>query len=98
MQTGDIAIAIAELVQNGVSVVTGIWARRNQLARRPAEGDRLTHQFDRAENRVLHRLRDTEMLYLWVGKHLVDRIDRAARHPGSVKALDPLAAVVLARD
>ena len=39
-----------------------------------------------------HALRHAEMLDLRVGEHLVDRIDRPARHAGLVQALDPLGA------
>src|SRR5689334_19533196 len=77
---------IAELAQHRFGVLALIGGRA-QLAglRVAAHMDRLADHLLRTEFRVADRLRDPEMLDLWVGKGLVDRIDRPARHAGFVE-------------
>ena len=45
-----------------------------------AHVDRLADHFLRAVFRVIDGFGDAEVLHLRVGKHLVDGVDRAARH------------------
>src|SRR5207253_165199 len=76
-QPGDVAVAVAELLEDRRGVLAGIGAGGLEPARRAAQAHRLADQFDAAERGMLDRLRDPEMLDLRVGEHLVDRIDRA---------------------
>src|SRR5262245_34016022 len=82
---GDLGIAEAELAQHRVGVRAGGGRRAGGATRRARQLDRLA---DHA--RAADRLGDAEMRDLRVGEHLVDRVDRSARHAGLVEAPDPL--------
>src|SRR5262249_47964262 len=82
---------VAELLQDHISVLALIGGRTQFIGLWvTAHMDRLADDFLRSELGMAHRLGDTEMLHLRVGKGLVDRIDRSARHTGLSQQLDPI--------
>src|SRR4051812_2318197 len=93
-QGGDLLCAVAELLEHRAGVLAERGRRRVELARRAREPERLA---DQRELALFHRLRHADMLDLRVGEHLVDRIDRPARHPRLVEPVDPLGAAALDR-
>src|SRR5579885_2769975 len=97
-QAGDVGVGVAELAQDLVAVLAELGAGGFEPARRAAQRHRLADQAGGAEQRMLDRLGDAEMLYLRVGKYLVDRVDRAGGHAGAVEPVDPFGAVALPGD
>src|SRR5712672_2514606 len=91
-QGGDLLCAVAELLEHRASVLAELGRRRVQLAGRARQREGLA---DQRELALLHRLRHADMLDLRVGEHLVDRIDRSARHARLVEPVDPLGAAAL---
>src|SRR5690606_13836167 len=79
-QLGDPPVAIAELVQNLVGVLAHQRRRHADARRRPAHDDRLADQLGVAALVRVHGLREAQMAHLRIGEHLIDGIDRAARH------------------
>src|SRR5579875_495213 len=98
-QIGDRVIAVAELAQDRIGVLAELGGRAQRFGlRRAAHIDRLADDADRAELRVVDRPRHCEMLHLRIGKDLVDRIDRPARHADLVQQRDPVGARAGPRD
>src|SRR5579885_2603079 len=95
-QPGDVAVAIAEFMQDGVGMFARLGARRPEPARRPAQRDCLPDQLQSPEPGVIDWLGDAEMAHLRIGEYLIDRVDRSRRYAGLVEPLDPFRAV--ARD
>ncbi len=66
--------------------------------RGPAHDDRLADQLDVAALVRMHGLGEPELAHLRVGEHLIDGVDRPARHPGLVQQLDPVRAGLATQD
>src|SRR5688572_29390961 len=64
-------------------------------ARRARQRHRLPDEADRSAILLRRALRDAEMLDLRIVEHLIDVVDRPARHAGLVENLDPLGARLL---
>src|SRR5439155_1023546 len=86
----DLAFAVAQLGEHLGGVLAQLRRRSRDSRRRAREPDRLVDDADLAELRALRAHRGAEMPHLRVGEHLVDRVDRAARHFGRDHHLDPL--------
>ena len=71
--------------------------RRGDLALGARHDERLADHVERRLVLLLHALGDAEMLDLRIGEHLVDVVDRAARHAGLVHDLDPFRAALVRR-
>src|SRR5215472_15582780 len=85
----DLLGAVADLLEHRGGVLAHGGRRGDELARRTRQRHGLAHQRERA---ALDRLGHPHVLDLRVGGHLVDRIDRPARHARRVEALDPVGA------
>src|ERR1700721_158726 len=89
-QPGDIGLVVAELAQDLVVVLAEIGGREAHPRRlgRLHHVDGLADDLQFAEPLVVHRPRHFEVLDLRIGKGLVDRVERPARHaaPGQTPA------------
>src|SRR5271166_2990595 len=99
VQLGDRSRIVAELAQHrlGVLALVGCWAQFVGL-RVAAHMDRLADHFLRSELGVVHGLGDAKVLNLRIGKGLVDRIDRPARHTDFGQQVDPISVRMPAHD
>src|ERR1700733_4888990 len=97
-QRGNLALGKAEFLEHRAGMFAlagrppdqaGGRARERHRLRKKRERLRLPFALPAADG-----LRDFEMPHLRIGKHLVDGINRAARHPGGVEQLDPLGAAM----
>src|SRR5262245_56637029 len=89
-QVGNIGGAVAESAQDLVGLRAGIGKRQDYLCRRARHGDRRADHVHVAARRMMQRLGDAEMLYLRVGKDLVDLVDRPGRHPLLLEQIEPV--------
>src|SRR4051812_46364393 len=92
MQLDDFRLAESELLQNLIGVLADIRRPRRDLARGARQRERLADQAELAAVGACRLLRDAEVPDLRVGKHLVDRVNRPARHAGLVDDVDPVGA------
>ena len=88
-QRADLVLGKLELGQNLVGLFTELRRPRRHLAWRTRQREGLADQANVAAFGVRHVLGDAEMLHLRIREHLVDRIDRAARHAGGIEFLHP---------
>src|SRR2546426_594251 len=91
-QLRDALRAVAQFLQDGFGVraLPGRGCERDLCAGMARELHRQPHDTDLAELRMLHRLRDAEVLHLRVVEHAVHRVDRAAGHAGAEQAVGPV--------
>src|SRR2546425_7480370 len=66
--------------------------RRLHAGRSTRQLHRLAQHVEAAELRMLDRGGDAEVLYLRIGEHLVDAVDRAAGNPAAVQLRHPFLA------
>src|SRR5260370_40225196 len=83
-QRSDLIRAKSELGKHLVGLLAELRRPGRHPARRSRQRDRLADQTDMTVLGVRHVLRHAEMLDLSVLDHLIDGIDRAAGHAGSV--------------
>src|SRR5438128_10172267 len=96
-QVGDRRIVVAKLAQHHFVVLAALRRRRAQARWRPAQRHRLTDKVEPPEGRMLHRLRDADMLDLRIGEDLIYGVDRSAGHAGAVEKIDPRGTIALRR-
>src|SRR6202140_3228690 len=92
VQRGNVAHAEPEFFKYRVGVLAQLRRPRHQPRRRARQRNALADQPHLALVLLGHALGDAEMLDLRVVEHLVDGVDRAARHAGLVQPLDPIGA------
>src|SRR5262249_22209685 len=83
-EIGNLVLAEAELGEHLFGLLAELRRPCRHLARCPRQREGLADQADLPVLVIRNVLCDAEMLDLGIGEHLVDRIDRPARHAGGV--------------
>src|SRR6266540_3313260 len=91
-EAGDFVGMEAEFRQHFLGMLPELGRRSRNPARRARQRYRLADDAQLAPVTFPRRLRNIEMLDLWIVEHLVDGIDWAAGHAGRIEPLDPFGA------